>query len=303
LGNSSDDNQISIDDILIRGTNSSQTSALAANFTMVPDSVNSHLYWTFNTSIGTNLTYSWNFGDGGVSTLQSPTHTYSTSGNFTVCLIVDNGVNNSTLCHTITVASAANSCMALFNISQDSASVNPNAYTITDLSYGSNLSYLWDFGDTTTSTLQYPTHNYWGIGPYYLCLTVDNGAGCTNTYCDSIYAVDSLHSHLQPIFFTVVNGPQPPTSVGINETNYHDGITISPNPFTSQTTILFSEQQKNTTIKIMNVLGECVLVPPPSLQGGGKGVVVDMTGFSKGIYFVRIEFENKKVVNKKIVVQ
>jgi hypothetical protein len=34
-------------------------------------------------------TWSWDFGDGGTSTLQNPTHTYETPGPFTVCLAVE----------------------------------------------------------------------------------------------------------------------------------------------------------------------------------------------------------------------
>jgi hypothetical protein len=60
------------------------------------------------------------------------------------------------------------------------------------------------------------------------------------------------------------------SSVGITKTISNEStITISPNPFTSQTTITFSEEQKNITIKVMDVMGQCVLAPPPFLQGGG----------------------------------
>ncbi|MCR1024373.1 PKD domain-containing protein [Cellulophaga baltica] len=42
---------------------------------------------------------------------------------------------------------------------------------------GDNLTYLWDFGDTTTSNLINPTHSYTTAGPYTVTLTVtDNGS-------------------------------------------------------------------------------------------------------------------------------
>ncbi|MBA6316588.1 PKD domain-containing protein [Cellulophaga baltica] len=41
---------------------------------------------------------------------------------------------------------------------------------------GDNLTYLWDFGDTTTSNIINPTHSYTTAGPYTITLTVtDNG--------------------------------------------------------------------------------------------------------------------------------
>lgn len=299
LSNSHDDDQISIDDVMVRGTASAQSTTFAASFSMVPDSANPYIYWTYNTSIGSNLTYAWDFGDGGTSTLQSPIHTYLSSGSYTVCLTISSGGNNTTVCHPVYVASAANSCMALFNISHDSSSTNPNAYTITDLSYGSNLTYLWNFGDTTTSTLQHPTHSYLGAGPYQLCLTVNNGAGCVQTYCDSLYAVDSLHTHLQPISATVVDGPEPPITTEIKTVTTVSEIIISPNPLTDQTTILFSEVQRKTLIKVVNLLGEEIQESSMS----GKQYILNLSDISKGIYFVQITDENKNVVNRKVLVE
>jgi Secretion system C-terminal sorting domain len=89
-------------------------------------------------------------------------------------------------------------------------------------------------------------------------------------------------------------------SVGQSEMqNPNSELTISPNPFTDQTIITFTKEQKNTTIKVMNVLGECVLTSLP-LRGGLEGLL-DLSSLSRGIYFVRIEDENKNVVNKKII--
>ncbi len=91
-------------------------------------------------------------------------------------------------------------------------------------------------------------------------------------------------------------------SVGLNQLTIDNvELIISPNPFTEQTTIT-STMNKITSIKIMDVMGQCVLAPPPSLQGGGKGVVVDMSGFANGIYFLQVQTE-QTLINKKIVLQ
>jgi len=87
------------------------------------------------------------------------------------------------------------------------------------------------------------------------------------------------------------------TNIGIDEYTNSNGITITPNPFTSQTTITFSEAQKNTTIKITDVLGNVI----QQLTTNNRQLTLDMSGFAKGIYFVRITDENKNVVNRKIV--
>ena len=55
------------------------------------------LAYTFTSTSTGATSYFWNFGDGNTSTLQNPTHTYATSGTYTVTLIVYNtcGSNNS----------------------------------------------------------------------------------------------------------------------------------------------------------------------------------------------------------------
>ncbi len=96
------------------------------------------------------------------------------------------------------------------------------------------------------------------------------------------------------------------SSLAINENNNSDEITLYPNPTTDIFTI--TSTNRIQSIKVFDVMGQCVLAPPPSLQGGGKGVVIDMSGFAKGIYFVQITDGGSagsptNVVSRKIVVQ
>ncbi len=273
------------------------TAPFTANFTMVPDSTNGFNYWAFNASIGNGYTYLWDFGDGNTSAAQSPTHTYAT-GNYTVCLTVSAGSCSNTMCQNITVTGALNTCMALFNVAQDTNSVNPNAYTVTDLSFGGNLTYSWNFGDSTFSAVQHPSHTYANIGPYQLCLTVDNGSGCVQTYCDSLFAVDSLHTHLQPITINVVDGPGFGTTVGINDVITNGDFIISPNPCSDKITIDGSLVRSfiGSTIKIQNILGEIVF--ETKIQT--LKPEMDLSSFPKGIYFVDLQTKRGIVIKKLI---
>ncbi len=89
------------------------------------------------------------------------------------------------------------------------------------------------------------------------------------------------------------------TDLVIIENNDSNNVSISPNPFTSTTTVSFSEEQTNTSLKVVNVLGEVIFQSTIN----GKQSTIDMSGVAKGIYFVRIEDSTKNVVNRKIVVQ
>jgi len=56
-----------------------------------------------DTSTGSPTSWSWSFGDSGTSTVQNPSHTYSTTGAFTVTLTVSNSLGSSTSTQVINV--------------------------------------------------------------------------------------------------------------------------------------------------------------------------------------------------------
>jgi PKD repeat protein len=55
--------------------------------------------------------------------------------------------------------------------------IRPLYVAFTDTSSGPPTSWLWDFGDASTSTLQNPTHNYTVAGNYTVTLTATNSIG------------------------------------------------------------------------------------------------------------------------------
>ena len=64
--------------------------------------------------------------------------------------------------------------------------------------------------------------------------------------------------------------------------------------------IIFSEEQKNTTVKVVDVTGREIRNYESGISNE-RSITIDMNGFAKGIYFVRIEDSTKNVVNRKIV--
>ena len=90
-----------------------------------------------------------------------------------------------------------------------------------------------------------------------------------------------------------------PLGVGVQVANNKNDITIYPNPFTSQTTISFSETQKNTTIKIMDVVGKEI----KTVLFSGKSLILEKGEMQSGVYLLQITDENKNVVNRKVVVE
>ena len=141
-------------------------------------------------SLGADLTYFWFFGDGEYSTGQNPVHSYSDGGIYNVCLTVysSSGVQNTRCKYIFTGIPSAGSCLAQFIYTVDDASRTVN---YTDKSVGEPDSWMWKFGDNSTSVLKNPDHTYTEAGYYITQLTVENQAGCLSRAVE-IVNVDML---------------------------------------------------------------------------------------------------------------
>ena len=131
-------------------------------------------------STGNPDQWQWDFGDNIISGQQNPVHVFDTSGPFTIRLTVyNNGCADSTKkINYITVLPP----VARFTILYDCATTTNVSFA--DKSIGAT-SWLWDFGDGTTSIAQNPSHSYATLKSYTVSLTVTNG-GCTNTISKNI---------------------------------------------------------------------------------------------------------------------
>ncbi|MGD0711553.1 MAG: PKD domain-containing protein, partial [Bacteroidales bacterium] len=164
----------------------------------------------------------WTFGDSTSSTAQNPVHTYLNNGTYTVCLTasdIDSSghvVCSSTYCTIIVVGNPPTTCQAYFEYYSDTTNTNiVDFYDYSSWYSSGNInSWLWTFGDSTSSTLQNPVHTYAGNGAYTVCLTASDidssGVLCSNTYCTTVvignpptncqayygYYVDTTHANV-----------------------------------------------------------------------------------------------------------
>ena len=143
---------------------------------------------------GEIVSWLWDFGDGTSSTLQNPTHIYTQQGTYTITLTVKDNLNatnsknqNITIYGIFTLNWPPNAeftySMTLLTMMNGETLV-----TFTDESTdidGEIVSWLWDFGDGTSSTLQNPTHTYSNTG-YAVTLTVTDDDGLTDSVSKQI---------------------------------------------------------------------------------------------------------------------
>jgi len=133
-------------------------------------------------STGTPQFWNWDLGNGQLSNLQNPVATYNTPGTYSVTLVVrnQNGVDAETKTAYITVFPSP---VARFSANRRETCLG-TAIQFTDNSTdpaGTIVSWLWNFGDGTTSTQQNPTKSYSENGFYNVSLTVTSSTGCRNT--------------------------------------------------------------------------------------------------------------------------
>ncbi len=155
-----------------------------ANFTKTVSGNTATFTNSSTSSSGIITNYYWSFGDGSNSSATNPTHIYSSGGTYTVCLtMVDSssGCSNQK-CKTVTIASTA-TCDAQFGVIDTGSAVYFYPLNCTP----NTVTFLWNFGDGTSSTSYQPYHTYAQAGTYYACLTVTNFLNtCTDTYCDTV---------------------------------------------------------------------------------------------------------------------
>jgi PKD repeat protein len=129
-----------------------------------------------DTSLGRPVAWSWDFGDGMTSAEQNPVHTYETIGTFTVSLMVTRAEMSDT--RTVPGFISIVPIAPIASFSGDPASGRvPLQVQFADESRGDPTSWLWDFGDGSTSAEQNPTHTYPKHGSYTVSLTAANELG------------------------------------------------------------------------------------------------------------------------------
>ena len=140
--------------------------------------------------------YEWTFGDGAISTLDSPNHTYDTVGTYTATLTVTDDFGASrTASVTVTVTGVGNQAPVVV-LTSDWIAVEAVAPLLVVFDGSKSTddsqidSYVWDFGDgSATGTGDTIKHTF-DAGTYTITLTVTDDQGLTSADSVSI-TVDS----------------------------------------------------------------------------------------------------------------
>lgn len=142
-----------------------------------------------DTSTGNPNFWKWDLGNSTISFLQNPSTVYLNPGTYDVTLIVHNAAGGKDTLVKEDYINVYAKPTSNF-IGAPRTGCFPLPVTFTDLSAagsGTISSWLWNFGDGVTSTLQNPVHTYSASGNYTVSLNVTNSFGCTKNFPQASY--------------------------------------------------------------------------------------------------------------------
>jgi gliding motility-associated-like protein len=183
---------------LITTTNNNCTDTITKSVTVFPlpfvnyantpvcDGLPSSFSEMVTISPGSIVAYAWDFGDGSSSTAAITTHQYLNPGSYPVKLTATSGQG----CIKDTVKSVQVNPVPAANFAATDACLGfSSIFTNSSTVLGATpLTYVWSFGDGTTSTLTSTGHIYAAAGVYKTKLVVTSGKGCTDSISRSVEA-------------------------------------------------------------------------------------------------------------------
>jgi len=215
----------------------------------------------------------WEFGDGGTSADQNPLHIYTTAGMYTVTLVASNIFG----ADTVTSGILVNSLYPEMEITGEFLEDEPMYFS--NNTPGA-ISWLWNFGDGYSSSLQNPEHVYTNHGIYQVILIVTNGVLCQKSIFETI-EIDEV--------------------IGINSLSYR-GLIVFPNPSNGKFTIQSSQPSDEINVTVMSISGTKVY--QGKIYSSGKAIKEDLNlqYLDQGIYLLKL-YDNKNCAVHKLIIE
>ncbi|MCW3071184.1 MAG: hypothetical protein JWO44_1074 [Bacteroidetes bacterium] len=250
-----------------------------AGFSVMSMCSGNYMFNDMSTVSGGSITaWMWNFGDtasgtNNMSAIQNPSHTFSTSGSFTVTEIV----------------SSNHGCVDTFQVNLNNYPLNAilmdtvmnDTVNFTSSATGGSPPYIYslNYGDgspVNTSSGASSTHIY-ANGTYTACLTVTDVNGCTSTTCNTFTSVA--------------------LTTGISKNGNSVIVHISPNPSADGVFTVTTGNAGKASISVYNIIGKKIM----SREITDSKQTIDLSAEANGSYFITIKTE-KEVITKKIII-
>lgn len=254
-----------------------------AGFIYMIDTITNTVYFT-DRSFGNPDDWQWNFGDGGHSTIQNPSHTYGTKDDYMVHLNIKNHTTHcidhiNLLLNLDSISSLA--CQFGYN-QYGSGQKGQYPYEFMAATIGNPSRYVWNFGDgTTDSTTTTPLHIYSDTGIYRVCLNVtDPTIFMSDTFCMDIDIRDTTTVDIASLI------------------KAEDRLHVFPNPAVSVLYINFIfDPAESNSVQIYSLTGELIYMQ----KINSVNTAINVSNLPSGIYYVKVLCDLDNPVVKKFV--
>ncbi len=160
---------------------------MVAAFTNTTACAGMPVQFTNCSSKGVGVTYSWEFGDGGISTVQNPSHIYANGGIYNAQLIVSNGTCSDTIVHQVIITTGPTVTIAPFpSVICAGQSVALTANGAATYTWSPTINLTASTGTTVTASPQ--------VSTTYTITGTTNGCTGTATAAITISALTTVNS-------------------------------------------------------------------------------------------------------------
>jgi PKD repeat protein len=248
-----------------------KTDAPIADFEYNSSGACNYSYTFTNISSGYQESTLWDFGDGTTSNQLHAEHQYSADSDYVVELTISNEFGTDSKSISISVEK---SIVAAFDFIANNENV-----ILTNQSENAET-FLWDFGDQTTSTEENPSHQYSQSGSYTIKLIAYIG-NCSDTV-----------SQIIDIEYT-----------GIPKNISKKKMTIAPNPNKGSFMLkFFNTDNEQIEIKIFNTTGRLVFHEKIDSCNKKYSKQINLAKHAKGTYYLQL-ISKSGILNKKFIVE
>ncbi|MGL5889907.1 MAG: PKD domain-containing protein [Bacteroidia bacterium] len=273
-------------------------NACQAAYNVTPQPGNVYDFTNTSTASPAAL-YFWTFGDGQVSSLPSPSHSYIYSGNYEVCLSFWDSVYscNDYVCDTLynVVGTGPATCTASFYPFFDP--IIPNLIWMVNNSTASSQGtvYIWDWGDNTpVDSMPLASHTYAQSGLYTICLyLIDYNTGCRDTFCLPVNVV-RMSQQAASTTYTVNVTFQQPTGIQQAETA-SESWSLYPVPVSDMLAIRSDFSVSGKSCRILDLAGRT------AYSGVLNASQLDVSALESGVYFFQLVEANGQVSTQRFI--
>lgn len=222
--------------------------------------VNTNAYTVQLSNFSTNATeYVWDMGDGTIYNSTAPSHTYTDTGSYTICLFATNDCKTYNSCINVDISCAS---FRANIIALDTSNTDLVVSFSTGLEDSADI--YWLLGDGAVSFDADFQHEYAASGEYTVTLFVENGCGA-----DSTSQVINVLS-----------------TVSVEDIAQWGDLSIYPNPATNSITVSSGFAFKGT-YSLFDMMGRNVIKGSSS----GPHASIDVSALDNGVYLLQLKDE------------